>query len=75
MRVIRKWEAQMLLDEIAECREMEAETRAAGQQPSTGLASYEMGLRTAAIMLGVVGPFQRKPWPVKVWRRWVRGRA
>lgn len=76
MRIIRAWEDEMLRQEILECREVMGEAMDKGEPAPTGLQMYEMGLRTAAVMLGTEpAHWQRRPWIVRVWRRWVRGQA
>lgn len=56
MRLVRRRQVRALLDAIAECEDVAAEHRATGQPASMGLAQYEHGLRTAAMILGVVPP-------------------
>jgi hypothetical protein len=66
----------MLTREIAECRQVMDEYRQKGEPVPSGLAMYEMGLRTAAVMLGTEPEhWRRRPWVVRMWRRWIRGRG
>lgn len=65
----------MLMREIAECREVMAEAVAKGEPAPQGLQMYAMGLRTAAVMLGTGPEWSRRPWVIRMWRRWIRGRG
>jgi len=67
VRIVRRRQDRVLADELAEVREMRLQRRADGQPPSMGLVNYELGLRTAGIMLGALpGWAGRRP---RWWRR------
>lgn len=60
MRLVKRHEDRMLLAEMRQTREEIHEELAAGRTPNNGLLMYDLGLRTAAIMLGAYDPTRRR---------------
>lgn len=71
MRIIRNWEDRMLLEELAEVRQLRTEQQFNGAQ-NLGLVNYEMGLRTAGIMLGALDGWASRAARKQRWRWWRR---